>query len=89
MNKCYIESRRKGISYQIYHRNCLLKDTIEGKIEGTLEATGRRERRRKQLLDGLKERKEYWKKVEEALDRTPWRTCLGRGCGSVSRQAAE
>jgi hypothetical protein len=56
MKKCYIESRKKGISYHIYHRNCLLKHTIEG----MLEVTGRRVRRRKQLLDDLKERKEYW-----------------------------
>jgi hypothetical protein len=32
-------------------RNCLLKYVIEGKIEGTIEVTGRRGRRRKQLLD--------------------------------------
>jgi len=36
----------------ILRRNCLLKHVIEGKIEGRVEVTGRRERRRKQLLDG-------------------------------------
>jgi hypothetical protein len=37
--------------------NCLLIYAIEGKIEGRIEVTGRRERRRKQLLDDLKERR--------------------------------
>jgi hypothetical protein len=36
--------------------------------------TGRRGRRRKLLLDDLKETREYWKLKEEALDRTLWRT---------------
>jgi hypothetical protein len=56
-----VKDERKGISYHIYQRNCLLKHTIEGKIKGTLEVTGRRERRRKQLLDDLKEGAENWK----------------------------
>ena len=38
----------------ILRRNCLLKQVIEGKIEGRVEVTGRRGRRRKQLLDDLK-----------------------------------
>jgi hypothetical protein len=39
-------------------------------MEGKIEVTGRRVRRRKQLLDDLKEKKRYWKLKEEALDRT-------------------
>jgi hypothetical protein len=38
------------------HRNCLLKWVIEGKIEGGMEVTGRRGRRRRKLLDNLKEK---------------------------------
>jgi hypothetical protein len=38
-------------------RNCLLKHAIEGKLEVTIEITGRRGRRREQLLDDLKEKK--------------------------------
>jgi hypothetical protein len=34
---------------------------IEGKLEGRIEMTGRRGRRRKQLLDDLKEKNRYWK----------------------------
>jgi hypothetical protein len=54
----------------IWSRNCLLKHVIEGKLEGRTEMTGRRERRRKQLLDDLRENRRYWKLKEEALDRT-------------------
>jgi hypothetical protein len=70
-------------------RNCLLKHVIEGKLEGRIEMTGRRGKRRKQLLDDLKEKRGYWKLKEEALDRTLWRTRFGRGYGPVVRQTAE
>jgi len=43
----------------ILHRNCLLQQVIEGKIKGEIEVTGRRGRRRKKLLDGLKDRRGY------------------------------
>jgi hypothetical protein len=51
--------------------------------------TGRRGRRRKQLLDDLKEKRIYWKLKEEALDHTLWRTRFGRSYGPVVRQTAE
>ena len=41
--------------------------------------TGKRRRRRKQLMDDLEERTEYLKLKQEALDRTLWRTGFGRG----------
>ena len=37
-----------------------------------MEVAGRRGRRRKQLLDDLKEKIGYCKLKEEALDRTQW-----------------
>jgi DNA integrity scanning protein DisA with diadenylate cyclase activity len=40
----------------ILHRNCLVKHIIEEKIERRFEVTGRQGRRRKRLLDDLKER---------------------------------
>jgi hypothetical protein len=43
---------------------------IEGKLEERIEMTGRRGRRRKQLLDDLKEKRRCWNLKEEALDRT-------------------
>jgi hypothetical protein len=48
-----------------------------------------RVRRRKQLLDDLKEKRGYWKLKEEALDRTVWQTRFGWGCGPVVRQITE
>ena len=46
--------------------------------------TGRRGRRVKQLVDDIKEKRDYWK--EEALDRPLWRTRFGRVYGLVVRQ---
>jgi hypothetical protein len=62
---------------------------IEGKLEGRIEMTGRRGRRRKQLLDDLKGKRRYWKLKEEALDRTLWRSRFERGYGPVVRQTTE
>jgi hypothetical protein len=46
-------------------------------------------RRRKQLLDDLKEKREYCKLKEEALDRTMCGTRYGGSSGPVARQATE
>ena len=70
-------------------RNCLLQRVIEGKIKGGIEVKGRRGRRRRKLLDDLKERRGYSQLKEEALDRTMWRAGFGRGFGPVVRQATE
>jgi hypothetical protein len=51
--------------------------------------TRRRGRRRKKLLDDLKDRTGYSHLKEEALDRTVWRNCFGRGFGPVVRQNTE
>jgi hypothetical protein len=45
--------------------------------------TGRRGGRCKQLLDDVKEKRGDWKLKEEAVDRTMWRTRVGRGYGPV------
>jgi hypothetical protein len=50
---------------------------------------GIRERRRRKLLDDLKERRGCSHLKEEALDRTTWRARFGRGFGPVVRQTAE
>jgi hypothetical protein len=51
-------SKRKAnwIGY-ILRRNCLLQQVIEGKIKVGREVTRRRGRRRRKLLDDLKERR--------------------------------
>ena len=70
-------------------RNCLLKQVIEGKIKGEMEVTRRRGRRRRKLLDDLKDRRGYSHWKEEALDRTMWRNCFRGGFGPVVRRNNE
>jgi hypothetical protein len=53
----------------ILRRNCLLKQVIEGKIQGQIEVKRRRGRRRKKLLDDPGDRRGYSHLKEEALDR--------------------
>jgi hypothetical protein len=50
---------------------------------------GRRGRRRRKLLDDLKERRGYSHYKKEALDRTVWGAGFGRGFGPVVRQTAK
>ena len=50
---------------------------------------GRRGRRRRKLLDDLKERRGYSHLNEEALDRTMWTARFGRGFGPVVRQTTK
>jgi hypothetical protein len=69
-----IKRRKANWIGHILRRNCLLKLVIEGTLEGRIEMTGRRGRRRKQLLYDLKEKRRYCKLKEDALDRTLWRT---------------
>ena len=77
---------RKQKTNRIGHilcRNCLLQQVIAGKIKGQIEVTRRRGRRRKKLLDDLKERRGYCQLKKEALDHTMWRNHFGRGFGLV------
>ena len=78
-----ISKRKANWIGQIVRRNCLLQRVIKGKVKGGIEVTGRRGRRRKELLDGLKERRGYSQLKEDALDRTVWRARFGRGFGPV------
>jgi hypothetical protein len=84
-----IKRRKANWIGHILRRNSLLKHVIEGKLDGRIEMTGRRGRRRKQLLDDLKEKRRYLKLKEEALDRTIRRTRFRRGYGHVVRQTTE
>ena len=69
-----IRKRKANCIGHILHRNCLVQWVIEGKIKGGIEGTGRRGRRRRKLLDDLKERRGYFHlkekelALEEALD---------------------
>ena len=50
-----ISKRKANWIGHILHKNCLLKQVIEGKIKGQIEVTRRQGRRRKKLLDDLKD----------------------------------
>ena len=78
-----IRKRKANWIGHILRRNCLLKQVIEGKIKGEIEVTRRRGRRRKKLLNDLKDRRGYSYLKEEALDRTMWRNRFGRDVGHV------
>jgi len=73
----------------IRRSNCLLtRPVTEGEMEGRIGVTGRRGRRRKQLLDYLKEQRGYRKLKEGALNCPIWRTRVRR-CRPVLRRTTE
>jgi len=84
-----IRKRKANWIGHILHRNCLLKQVIAGKIKEEMEVTRRRGRRRKKLLDDLKDRREYSDLKEEAVDHTIWRNRFGGDFGPVVRQNTE
>jgi hypothetical protein len=62
-----ISKREANWIGHILHRNYLLPQVIEGKINGRIEVTGRRGRRRRNLLD---DGRGYSHLKKEVLDRT-------------------
>ena len=81
-----IRKRKANWIGHILRRNSLLQRVTEGKVQRGREVTGRQVRRRRKLLDDLKERRGYSHLKEEPLDRTVWRARFGRGFGPVLRQ---
>jgi hypothetical protein len=61
-----LRKRKANWIGHILRRNCLLKEVIEGKIKGEMEVTRRPGRRRRKLLDDLKDRRGYSHLKEEA-----------------------
>jgi hypothetical protein len=94
----YLESRSRGISYMkyvngrrvglvtFYAETAFYSGLLKERYKGGIEVTGRQGRRRRKLLDDLKEKRRYSLLKEEALDRTMWRAGFGRGFGPVVRQ---
>ena len=62
-----IRKRKANLIGHILRRNCLLKQVIERKVKGEMKVTKRRGRRRKKLLDYLKDRRGYCHLKKEAL----------------------
>jgi hypothetical protein len=84
-----IRKRKANWIGHILRRNCLLHLVTEGKIQGRIEVTERQGRRRRKLLDDLKERRGYSHLKEVALDRTMWRARFESGFGPLIRQTAK
>ena len=84
-----IRKRKANWIGHILRRNCLLKQVMEGKMKGEMAVTRRRGRKRKNLLDDLKERTGYSHFKEEALDRAMWRNRFRGGFGPFVRQNIE
>jgi len=84
-----IRKRKANWIGHVLRRNCLLQLVTEGKIQRGIEVTGRQGRRRRKLLDDLKERRGYSHLKDEALDRSIWRARFGRGFGPVVRQTTK
>jgi hypothetical protein len=84
-----IRKREANWIGHILRRNCLLQGVIEGKIQGEIEVTGRQGRRRRKLLDDLKERRGYSHLKEEVPACTMWRARFGRVFGLVVRQTTK
>jgi hypothetical protein len=84
-----IRKRKANWIGHILRRNWLLQRVTEGKIQGGIEVTERQGRRRRKLLDDLKERRGYSRLKEEALDRTMLTARFGRGFGPVVRQTTK
>jgi hypothetical protein len=83
-----LKRKAKWIGH-ILRRSCLLQRVIDGKLQRGIEVTGREGRRRRKLLDDVKEKRGYSHLKEEALDRTMWRARFGEGFGPLVRQTTK
>jgi len=66
-----IQKMASWIGY-ILRKNCLLQDVSEQEVDGRIEGTKIRRKRRKSLLADVKGKRGYWKLKIEALDCTVW-----------------
>jgi hypothetical protein len=84
-----ISKRKANWIGHILRINCLLHQVIEEKVKGGIHVRGRRGRRRRKLLDDLKERRGYSHLMEEALDGAIWTALFGRRFGLFVRQTTK
>jgi hypothetical protein len=68
----YVKRKSNWVGH-ILRINCLIRQVIEGKINGLIEVTERQGRRRRKLLDDLKERRRHSHLKEKAVDSNVWR----------------
>jgi len=88
---CYTQQKLRRLTW--FATSCIgtasLKHVTGEKTAKWTKVAERRRRRRMQLLNGRKEKREYCKLKREAPNRTQWRTRFGRGYGPLVRQTAE
>ena len=87
MKKYYLESRSRGLV-----TFCVETPSTMGyrrKDKRRVRSDRKMRRKRKKLLDDLKERRGYSHLKQEALGHTKWRAHFGRGFGSVIRQTTK
>jgi hypothetical protein len=84
-----INKRKANLIFSHFALKLLYTRSYWRKDKGGIEVTGRQGRRRRKVLDELKERRGYYHLKEEALDRTMWRAGFGRGFGPVVRQTTK
>jgi hypothetical protein len=78
---CHHISKAVYLKCSHFAKDLPSKPRIEGRIEGRLEVTSRRERKRKKLLDDCKETRGCWKLKENALSRALWKARFCRSLG--------
>jgi hypothetical protein len=76
-----VNGRKANWIGYVLSRNCLLIHDTKGMRDGSIDVTGYLGRRRRQLLDVLKDVTGYWKLKEEAPDSAVQRTGCRRGSG--------
>jgi len=86
LSTSYFLQKQTNWNCDTFSTYCFIKHVVEEKKEGRTEVTWRWGRRRKRLLDDLKEKKGYLILKKKGLDFFLWRTRFGRGCGPVVRQ---
>jgi len=84
----YVNGMRTGL-VTFYVETAFYNGLLKERYKGEIEETGRQGRRRRKLLDDLKERRGYSHLKEEALDCPMWRAGFGRGFGPVVRQTTK
>jgi hypothetical protein len=74
-----VHGRKEGRKANILCGNWLLKQAINGKMEGRIKVEVKRGTRRRQLLDDIKENKGYCKLKEDTLYCTLRSDVIGKG----------
>jgi hypothetical protein len=70
LHEVLVSKRKTNWIVYILRRKFLIRQVIEGKIKEGIETKGRRGRRRRKLMDKLKERRRYSSLKKKTVDST-------------------